>query len=51
MEDGKLDPVIVSSCMVLKDETSENQVEAILDMVSVFGTHLCLMFLNYQLTQ
>jgi len=51
MENGKLDPVIVSSCMVLKDETSENQVEAILDMVSVFGIQLCLMFLNYQLTQ
>ena len=33
MEDGKLDPVIVSSCMILKDETSETQVKSIVDMV------------------
>ena len=33
MEDGKLDPVIVSSCMILEDETSENQVKSIVDMV------------------
>ena len=35
MEDGKLDPVIVSSCMVLEDETSEKQVKSIVDMVSL----------------
>ena len=35
MEDGILDPVIVSSCMVLKNETSEMQVKSILDTVSV----------------
>ena len=34
MEDGQLDPVIVSSCMILEDETSENQVKSIVDMVS-----------------
>ena len=33
MEDGKLDPVIVSSCMVLENETSEMQVKSIVDMV------------------
>jgi len=33
MEDGKLDPVIVSSCMILEDETSENQVKSIVDKV------------------
>ena len=33
MENGKLDPVIVSSCMVVEDETSENQVKSITDMV------------------
>ena len=33
MEDGKLDPVIVSSCMILEDETSETQVKSIVDMV------------------
>lgn len=38
MEDGKLDPVIVSSCMILEDETSETQVQSIVDMVSSFGT-------------
>ena len=35
MEDGKLDPVIVSSCMVVEDETSENVVKTIVEMVSV----------------
>ena len=34
MEDGKLDPVIVSSCMVLENEMSETQVRSIVDMVS-----------------
>ena len=34
MEDEKLDPVIVSSCMWLEDGTSENQVESIMEMVS-----------------
>ena len=33
MENGKLDPVIVLSCMVVEDETSENQVKSITDMV------------------
>ena len=34
MHDGKLDPVIVSSCMVLISESSDNQVKSIVDMVS-----------------
>ena len=34
MEDGTLDPVIVLSCMVLENETSEMQVKSILDTVS-----------------
>ena len=34
MEDGKFNPVIVSSCMILEDETSENQVKSIVDMAS-----------------
>ena len=34
MEDGTLDPVIVSSCMVVEDETSDMQVKSILDTVS-----------------
>ena len=34
MEHGKLDPVLVSSCMVLESETSDNQVKSIMDMVS-----------------
>ena len=34
MEDGQLDPVIVSSCMILEDDISENQVKSIVDMVS-----------------
>ena len=38
MEDGKLDPVIVSSCMILKDETSETQVKSIVDMVQISMT-------------
>ena len=33
MEDDKLDPVIVSSCMILEGETSETQVKSIVDMV------------------
>ena len=33
MEEGKLDPVIVSSCMILEDESSETQVQSIVDMV------------------
>ena len=35
MEDGKLDPVIVSSCIFIKDETSEKQVEGILEKASL----------------
>ena len=34
MEDGTLDPVIVLSCMVVKNETSEMLVKSILDTVS-----------------
>ena len=34
MEDGTLDPVIVLSCMIVKNETSEMQVKSILDTVS-----------------
>ena len=34
MEQGKLEPVLVSSCMVLESETSDNQVKSIMDMVS-----------------
>ena len=33
MEEEKLNPVIVSSCMWLEDGTSENQVQSVLDMV------------------
>ena len=33
MVDGKLDPVIVSSCMILEDETSETQVKSIMNTV------------------
>ena len=33
MVDGKLDPVIVSSCMILEDETSETQVRSIMNTV------------------
>ena len=32
-EDKVLDPIVVSSCIFLEDETSEKQVEAILDKV------------------
>ena len=43
MENGKLDPVIVSSCMVVEDETSENQVKSITDMVRhiYYTLHVC----------
>ena len=41
MEDGNLDPVIVSSCMVVKDETSDNQVKSILDTVSTNLFTMC----------
>ena len=34
-EDGKLDPVIVSSCMILEDETSETQVKSIVDIYRI----------------
>ncbi len=34
VENGVLDPVIVSSCMVLESETSKNQVKFIMDMAS-----------------
>ena len=32
-EDKILDPIVVSSCLFLEDETSEKQVEGILDKV------------------
>jgi hypothetical protein len=41
MEDGNLDPVIVSSCMVVKDETLDNQVKSILDTVSTNLFTMC----------
>ena len=41
MEDGKLDPVIVLSCMVVKDETLDNQVKSILDTVSTNLFTMC----------
>ena len=34
MEDGKLDPVVVSSCMWADDGTAENQIESILVMMN-----------------
>jgi hypothetical protein len=34
MTDGKLDPVIVSSCIFMEDETAEKTVESIEDKVS-----------------
>lgn len=47
MENGKLDPVIVSSCMVVEDETSENQVKSIMDMVRhiYYTLHVCVIML------
>ena len=36
MEDGKLDPVIISSCMCVKNETSERCVQSIIETVSNF---------------
>ena len=35
MSSDKLDPVIVSSCIFMEDETSEKQVEGILEKVSL----------------
>jgi len=35
MNDGKLDPVIVSSCIFMEDETAEKTVESIEDKVSI----------------
>jgi hypothetical protein len=37
MEEEKLDPVIISSCIWLEDGTAESQVDSIVEMVS----HLC----------
>ena len=46
-EDGKLDPVIVSSCMILEDETSETQVKSIVDMVRHLNFCMILFLLSY----
>ena len=35
IEDGKLNPVIVSSCMYLEDESSDMQVKSIITEVSI----------------
>ena len=32
-EPGSFDPIIVSSCVIMRDETSERQVEGIIDKV------------------
>ena len=48
MEDGSLDPVIVSSCIVLEDETSEMQVKSIVDTVSL-DQYLSLCVLVFQI--
>lgn len=45
--DGKLDPVIVSSCMILEDETSETQVKSIVDMVRHLNFCMILFLLSY----
>ena len=47
MENGKLDPVIVSSCMVVEDETSKNQVKSITDVVChiYYTLHVCVIVL------
>lgn len=47
MEDGKLDPVIVSSSMILEDETSETQVKSIVDMVCHLNCIMLLFLLSY----
>ena len=41
MVDSNLDPVIVSSCMFLEDETSENQVKSIVKQVRSNVNMLC----------
>ena len=46
-EDGKLDPVIVSSCMILEDETSETEVKSIVDMVCHLNFGMLLFLLLY----
>ena len=39
MDNGRLDTVIVSSCMYVEDETSEKCVESILETVSSISCH------------
>ena len=34
MSDGKLDPIVVSSCIFMEDETAEKEVESIVNKVS-----------------
>ena len=46
MEEGKLDPVIVSSCMILEDESSETQVQSIVDMVRQVTIVMLLLYIN-----
>ena len=41
MVDSKLDPVIVSLCMFLEDETSDNQVKSIVKQVRSNVNMLC----------
>ena len=41
MVDSKIDPIIVSSCMFLKDETSDNQVKSIVKQVILNVNILC----------
>ena len=41
MVDSKLNPVIVSSCMLLEDETSDNQVKSIVKQVRLNVNMLC----------
>ena len=45
-EDGLLDPVIVSSCIFLENETSQTTFDTIVDKVSIF-----LMFVFHFYTQ
>ena len=39
-EDNKLDPVVVSSCIFCKDETSEKQTEGIIEKLNVLKKRL-----------
>ena len=51
MVDSKIDPVIVSSCMFLEDETSDNQVRSIVKQVRSNVNMLCpSTYLSYSTT-